>query len=323
MENFKTVILDGLTASQDDLNWDALKALGDVEVFDRTPRELIIERAENADAVLTNKVPLYAEQLALLPKLKYVGVLATGYNNVDIEEAARRKIPVTNIPAYGTDSVAQLVFAHILNIANGVWACADSVSRGGWSRSIDITYRVVPQVELAGLRLGVIGYGTIGRKVAQIGLAFGMKISAFSPSRGTSGRDGAVEFKSVDEIFAESDIISLNCPLTDKTRNIIDAAAIAKMKRGVWIINTGRGPLIDEAALAAALDTGRVGAAGLDVLSREPPKDGNPLIGAKNCFITPHIAWTTSAARRRLMEIAFENLKAWKNGAPQNTVNKI
>ena len=316
----KIAVLDGFTTVGHDLNWDAFKQYADIVVFDRTPKEKIIERASDADAVFTNKVPLFKEQLDALPKLRYIGVLATGYNNVDVRLAAERGIVVTNIPQYGTDSVAQAVFAHILNISNRVAVHAEAVRSGVWCKSADVCFRLTEQVELAGKTLGIIGFGAIGRKVARIAEAFSMNVLAFAPSREIGEFYGAARICPVDEIFASSDIVSLNCPLNEKTAKIITAQSLSKFKRGAWLINPGRGGLIDENALADALNSGRVAFAGLDVLSVEPPAGGNPLLGLSNCFITPHNAWTTTEARRRLLGICLENFKAWCSASPINTV---
>ncbi len=315
----KIVVMDGKTAAMDDLGWSDFEKLGELVVYGNTPKDKIVERAAGADAVLTNKVPFFAEQFSALPRLRYVGVLATGYNNVDLKEAASRGVEVTNVPSYGTDSVAQEVFAHILNISNRVQTHAEAVNRGEWRDSM--CFCLTPQVELAGKSIGILGFGKIGRKVAEIASAFGMKVVAFSPSRKAGLSEGAVRFVSRDDLFETSDIISLNCLLSSETEKIINAKNLSKMRRGVWIINTGRGRLIDEEALADALKSGKVGAAGLDVLSSEPPSKGNPLIGIPNCFITPHNAWTTFEARRRLLRIAFENLSEWASGlAPKNSI---
>ena len=321
MKKIRIAILDAYTTVRDDLDWSPLEKFGTVYSFDRTPPELIVERARSADAVLVNKVPMFAEQLGGLPNLKYVGVLATGYNNVDLKFARSRGIPVSNAPGYGTDSVAQAVFAHILNISNRVQAHSEAVERGEWARSRDVCFCLSATVELSGKTLGVFGYGAIGRRVAEIGAAFGMRALAFSPSRAAGTRDAVAEFVSAGELFSRSDIISLNCPLNDATAGIVCAQTIAKMRRGVWIINAGRGGLVDEGALAEALERGVVGAAGLDVLCEEPPVSGSPLIGAPNCFITPHNAWATREARARLIEIAAENIASWLEGRPRNIVN--
>ena len=316
----KLVVLDGYTAVFDDLDWRAFDAIADAEVYQRTPPDKIIERAANADAVFTNKVPLFRGQLDALPKLKYIGVLATGYNNVDIPLARSRGITVTNIPSYGTESVAQQVFAHILNMANRVADHAASVRAGAWCSSKDICYCLTRQTELSGLTLGIVGYGAIGRAAARIGAAFGMKVLACRRSGKIGEIDGCAQIASLGDVLAKSDIVSLNCPLNEKTDKIINAQTIAKMKRGAWLVNTGRGGLVDEPALAAALKSGQIAFAGVDVLSSEPPKPDNPLLGLENCFITPHNAWTTTAARRRLLKICFDNFAAWLAGSPINTV---
>ena len=320
MKSLKIAILDGYTSTMGQLDWRVLEKFGTVETYDRTPKDKIAERAAGAQVVLTNKVPMFAEQIDALPDLKYIGVLATGYNNVDLAAAKKRGIAVTNIAGYSTDSVAQMVFAHILNFAGKVEQHAQSVEAGDWAKSKDICYCLSPLAELANKTLGIFGYGTIGRKVAQIGAAFGMKIIAHSPSRKAGTSDALADFVERDELFGKSDIISLNCILNDTTKEIIRAENIAKCRRGAWIINTGRGGLINERDLADALESGQIGAAGLDVLSVEPPVNGNPLIGAKNCRITPHIAWTTKEARERLIQIAADNLQSWLNGGDKNRI---
>lgn len=320
MSNFKIAVLDGFSVSQGDLDWGVLKDMGDVAVFDRTSDAEKISRAADADAVLTNKVAFSGGDFNRLPRLKYVGVLATGYNNIDVESAKSRSIAVTNVPSYCSDSVAQLAFAHILNIANSVSETSAAIRAGAWGASPDFFYCPRGQIELAGKSLGVVGYGSVGRRVAEIAAAFGMKVSAFSPSRKAGGRDGAVSFKTLDEIFSGSDVISLNCVLNENTRNMVDAASIAKMKDGVWIVNTGRGQLVDEADLARALESGKVGAAAADVLSKEPPDADNPLLKAPNFHITGHVAWISRSSRARLLNAAAENLRAWLDGKPVNLV---
>lgn len=329
----KIVQLDGYAANPGDLDW---KPWNEIETadgercvfteYDRTEPELVVERAKDADIIIINKVLITSDIMAQLPQLKYIGVLATGYNVVDIAAARRRGIIVTNIPAYSTASVAQCVFAHILNITNAVELHSQSVRNGDWGRCPDFTYTLSPQTELAGRTIGIIGYGNTGRAVAEIAHAFGMKVM-LAPSLRKSGakRKGLPEYveeaESLERFFAESDIVSLHCPLTDSTRHIINRSTIALMKPSAIVINTGRGPLVDEAALAEALNSGRIAAAGVDVLEEEPPVDGSPLIEARNCHITPHIAWATQAARQRLFNIAVENVKAFLNGAPQNVVS--
>ncbi len=319
MSNFKIVVTDGFSVALDDLNWDALKLLGDVEVFDRTLPSEKISRCADADAVLSNKVVFGETEFVALPKLKYIGVLATGYNNIDIAAASAHSVRVTNIPAYGVDSVAQLVFAHLLNISNSVETCALEIRAGAWSKSPDFCFCPRPQVELAGKSIGIIGYGAIGKTVARIASAFGMKVSAYSPSK-QSGSDAFAEFKPLEQVLESSDIISLNCPLNDATLNMINSNSIAKMKRGVWIINTGRGPLVDEQAMAKALCNGEVGAYATDVLSVEPARADNPLLNAPNCTLSGHMAWMTREARTRLMNIAIDNLRAFKNGDIKNAI---
>lgn len=315
----KIVILDGYTLNPGDLSWDEIRKLGECTVYDRTPPEKILERASKAAAIFTNKVVIGRDIIKQLPDLKFIGVLATGYNVVDLQAAAEAGILVANIPAYSTASVAQMVFSHILNIAQNVSKHAKSVKDGDWTNSIDFTYHLTPQTELAGKTLGIIGFGQIGQAVARVGLAFGMKILFQNRSKKETNAD----FRQVDldTLLAESDFISLNCPLTDENAGFINKSTIGKMKKSAILINTGRGALINEKDLADALNSGRIAGAGLDVLSTEPPKAENPLLAAKNCYITPHIAWATKEARQRLMQIAAQNLKAFINGTPQNIVN--
>jgi glycerate dehydrogenase len=315
----KIVILDGHTLNPGDLSWDEIRKLGECTVYDRTPPEKILERASKAAAIFTNKVVIGRDIIKQLPDLKFIGVLATGYNVVDLQAAAEADILVANIPAYSTASVAQMVFSHILNIAQNVSKHAKSVKDGDWTNSIDFTYHLTPQTELAGKTLGIIGFGQIGQAVARVGLAFGMKILFQNRSKKETNAD----FRQVDlyTLLAESDFISLNSPLTDENAGFINKSTIGKMKKSAILINTGRGALINEKDLADALNSGRIAGAGLDVLSTEPPKAENPLLAAKNCYITPHIAWATKEARQRLMQIAAQNLKAFINGTPQNIVN--
>lgn len=315
----KIVVLDGFVLNPGDLSWDGLKKLGDCTIYERTAPELTIERSKDAEAVFTNKVILSKDIIEMLTKLKYIGVMATGYNVVDVEAAKQSGIVVTNIPAYSTDSVAQMVFSHILHFTQNVSVHAESVSSGEWTNSIDFSYQKTPQTELAGKTLGIIGFGQIGQAVAKIGLAFNMKVIFNNRSKKNTG----VEAKQVDlnTLLSESDFISINCPLNSENAGFINKHTIEQMKPTAFLINTGRGPLINEKDLANALNAGRIAGAGLDVLSIEPPEAGNPLIKAKNCFITPHIAWATREARSRLMYIASENIMAFLNGTPQNVVN--
>lgn len=322
----KIVVLDGYALNPGDLSWDELRALGEVSVFDRTPVEQIVERAAGAHAVLTNKTVLTAATLAALPELRYIGVLATGYNVVDVEAAARQGIAVTNVPAYGAASVAQLVFALLLEMCSQVGHHARLVREGAWTRSPDFAFWDRPLIELEGLTLGIVGFGGIGRKVAALGRVFGMEILAHTrhPEKYRGQAAGAgVEFVELDELFARADVVSLHCPLTAQTERLVNARRLALMKPSARIINTGRGALVDESALAAALNDGRLAGAGLDVLSQEPPTADNPLLRAQNCFITPHVAWATGAARSRLLSGAVANLRDFLAGDPCNVVNGV
>lgn len=314
----KIVILDGYTLNPGDLNWDGIKQLGNCTVFERTPPELTIERAAEAEIAITNKVVFDEKTISQLPQLKYIGVLATGYNVVDTVAAKKAGIVVTNIPAYSTASVAQMVFSHILNFVQNVSVHAKSVSDGEWAASKDFAYRKTPQTELAGKTLGIIGFGQIGQSVAKIGLAFGMKIIYNNRSQKKTGLE-AIQVD-LENLLAESDFISINCPLTPENTGFINKSTLGKMKQTVFLINTGRGPLINEQDLADALNSGRIAGAGLDVLSVEPPLPDNPLPQSRNCYITPHIAWATFEARERLMNIATENVIAFINGRPLNSV---
>jgi glycerate dehydrogenase len=320
----KIVVLDGYTLNPGDLNWQALEVLGDYTVYERTPKELLIERAAGAEIVLTNKVVLGAEQLAQLPQLRYIGVLATGYNVVDVEAARQRNVTVTNVPAYSTASVAQMVFALLLELSQQVGHHARLVREGRWTAAVDFCFWDRPLVELDGLTLGIVGFGAIGRRVARLARAFGMEVLVHTahPEKYRETAEGReARFVGLDELFRASDAISLHCPLTEETRALVDARRLDLMKPTAFLLNTGRGPLVDEAALAAALNAGRIAGAGLDVLSAEPPPVGNPLLQAANCCITPHIAWATRAARQRLMTTVVENLRAYLTGAPQNVVS--
>ena len=315
----KLIVLDGHATNPGDLSWSAFHALTDCHVHDRTSPHEIIARAQDAELILTNKTPITADTLARLPALRYIGVLATGTNVVDLPAARARGICVTNIPGYGTRSVAQHTLALILEATNHVGLHAADVRDGAWSRSPDWCYWQKPLVELDGLTLGIIGYGSIGRQVAALARAFGMNIVATSRSASARTEDG-VTFLPLDRLLAESDIVSLHCPLTDDTRHLINAATLARMKPTALLINTSRGPLINEADLADALRHNRIAGAALDVLSAEPPHPDNPLLTAPNCLITPHQAWATRAARTRLLETAAANLRAFLAGHPQNQV---
>ena len=317
----KIVILDGYAANPGDLSWDELKALGECEIYDRTQSSQVLERAAGAEVVLTNKTNLRAEQLAALPQLKYIGVMATGYNVVDTEAARQRGILVSNIPAYSTNSVAQLVFAHLLNIAQQVQHHNEAVHNGRWNQSPDFCFWDMPLLELHGLKMGIVGLGHTGLATARIALGFGMEVYAYT-SKSPLQLQAEIHKMELDELFRQCDVISLHCPLTDSTRHLVNAERLATMKPTAILINTARGPLVDEAALAAALNAGTIAAAGVDVLSEEPARADNPLLAAKNCYITPHIAWGSSAARQRLMQILVENVKSYMDGKPINIVNK-
>ncbi len=316
----KIVVLDGYTLNPGDLSWKELDELGEVAIFDRTPAHKVLERAAGAGILLTNKTALNASVLSRLPELRYIGVLATGYNVVDIDAARKGGIAVTNVPAYGIDSVAQMCFAHILNLTNRVAGHAAGVSRGQWCKAADFCYWEHPLIELAGKTLSIIGYGDIGRAVARLALAFGMQVLIHTRTPPDRLPEGMVAVD-LDRAFAEADIISLHCPLTEATEKLVDAERLGRMKPGAFLINTSRGPLLDEDAVAEALNSGRLAGAGLDVLSAEPAGRNNPLLSAKNCFITPHIAWATREARSRLFAIAAENIQAFLQGAPKNRVS--
>jgi glycerate dehydrogenase len=315
----KIVVLDGYVLNPGDLSWEGIKKMGDCTIYDRTLPELTLERAKEAQVLITNKVVLNQEVIDKLPKLKYIGVLATGYNVVDVGAAKDKGVVVTNIPAYSTASVAQMVFSHILNFAQNVGIHARSVANGEWAKSIDFAYWKTPQTELAGKTLGIIGFGQIGQAVAKIGLAFGMKVIYNNRSQKETPLD-AVQVE-LDKLLRESDFVSINCPLTDDNAGFINNKSISLMKPTAFLVNTGRGQLINEKDLADALNSGKIAGAGLDVLSVEPAKSDNPLPKAKNCYITPHIAWATYEARKRLMEIATTNLKAFIDGLPVNVVS--
>jgi glycerate dehydrogenase len=312
--------LDGYTLNPGDLSWGRLEALGECVVYERTAPEDIIERAGDAEIVLTNKTILSANIIRRLPRLKYIGVLATGYNVVDVEAAGQRGIPVTNVPSYGTLSVAQMVFAHLLNLTQHVAHHARTVRDGRWAACPDFCYWDMPLLELAGMTLGIVGFGRIGRAVAGLARALGMKVIVYDVIVPAEMPEGC-RMAELDEVFREADVLSLHCPLTPRTEKIVNAERLSSMKPTAFLINTSRGPLIDEPALAQALNAGRLAGAGLDVLSTEPPAADNPLLTAKNCYITPHIAWATRSARERLLNIAMDNVAAFVAGRPQNVVN--
>lgn len=316
----KIVVLDGYCINPGDLTWDRLHALGDAKVHDRTEPSQLLERCAGAAAVLVGKLSLTREVIAALPDLRYIGVLATGYNTVDTAAARERGIVVTNIPTYGTESVAQHTIALLLEIANRVAEHAASVERGDWSHSADWSYTVAPLRELAGKTMGIVGFGRIGQQTARIAAALGMQILAYDHHMHEGPDDFAFRWYSLRGLLEESDVVSLHCPLVAETKGIVNAQTLKRMKRGAILLNTSRGGLVEEAALADALHRGHLAAAGLDVLMEEPPLSGSPLLMAKNCWITPHIAWATKEARARLLAVAVENLKMWIEGQPQNVV---
>ena len=314
----KIVVLDGYTLNPGDMSWDELKGLGECVVHDRTAPDKLLERAKGAQVLLTNKVVLDRETMGQLPELAYIGVLATGYNVVDVEAARDRGIVVTNVPAYSTDSVAQIVFALLLELVSGVGRHDEAVHMGKWSRSPDFSFCEISMIELAGLTMGIVGFGEIGRVVARIAEAFNMKVIVHTR---TSGKGDGIIYVDLDTVFAESDVISLHCPLTPETQGLVNSDRLRRMKESGILINTSRGPVVDEAALADALNTGEIAGAAVDVLSVEPPPEDTPLLGARNCIITPHIAWATLAARNRLMDTVVGNVKAWMEGRPGNIVS--
>jgi glycerate dehydrogenase len=318
----KITVLDGFTTNPGDLSWDELGRLGDLTVYDRTPPELTLERSAGSEILLTNKTVLTDHILRSLPALRYVGVMATGYNVINTAEASRLGITVTNIPAYSTNSVAQLTFALILELSFHVRRHSDSVMQGKWSGSVDFTFRDYPLTELAGKTIGIIGFGTIGRKVCEISTAFGMKVLASSRSRKDAPECSGFEWAETEELLSRSDIVSIHCPLTPETSGMINMSRLRMMKKNAFLINTSRGPIIVEKDLADALNEGTIAGAGLDVMTSEPPARDNPLLKAKNCIITPHIAWATIEARRRLMDQAAKNVKAFLAGKPVNVVSR-
>ena len=316
----KIVILDGYTANPGDLSWGSLKELGEVTVYERTRREEIAGRAADADIVLTNKVVMDREMMALLPRLKYIGVLATGYNVVDIEAAREKDIIVTNVPAYSTESVAQTVFAHLLTVTNRTEHYAEQNRQGRWAENRDFCYWDTELTELAGKTMGIVGLGHIGRRVAEIALAFGMQVKAMT-SKKAEELPAGIQKAELQSLLASADVVSLHCPLTEGTKHLIHRETLRLMKPSAILINTGRGPLVDDEALAEALNEGRLRAYCADVVTEEPPKADHPLLHAPNAFITPHIAWATVEARKRLLQTAIGNVEAFVNGHPVNVVS--
>ena len=317
----KIVVLDGYAANPGDLSWEGMKVLGECTIYDRTAPEEVLERAAGAEAILTNKVIINADHMAALPELKYIGVLATGYNVVDTAAAKERGIVVTNIPSYSTASVAQMVFAHILNITQQVQHHSEEVHKGRWANNKDFCFWDTPLMELQEKKIGLVGLGNTGYTTARVAIGFGMQVYALT-SKSHFQLPPEIKKMDLDQLFGECDIISLHCPLTPETREMVNARRLGMMKPTAILINTGRGPLINERDLADALNNGKIYAAGVDVLSTEPPCADNPLLTAKNCYITPHIAWATIEARERLMNIAISNLQAYIAGKPENIVNK-
>lgn len=318
----KIVVLDGYTENPGDLSWEGLERFGELTVYDRTPADQIDRRMQGAEVVYTNKTPISKETIEVCPDLKFIGVLATGYNVVDVNAAKEKGIPVTNIPTYGTDAVAQYAIALFLELCHHVGEHSQCVKQGDWTNNQDWCFWNYPLIELAGKTIGIIGYGRIGQKTGQIAQALGMKVLAHDACQNPALVSDTMRYAELDEVFAEADAISLHCPLFPSTEGIINKASIEKMKDGVMIVNTSRGPLIVEEDLRDALNSGKVGGAACDVVSTEPIKMDNPLLQAKNMIITPHIAWAPKESRQRLMDIAADNLKAYSDGNPINVVNK-
>jgi glycerate dehydrogenase len=330
----KIVVLDGYTLNPGDLSWKGLQALGTCEIYERSTPAEVFERAARAEIVLVNKVVLNRETISTLPHLRYIGVTATGYNIVDVTAARERSIPVTNVPSYGTKSVAQMTMALLLELTQRVGHHAQTVREGRWTTSPDFCYWDYPLLELDGLTMGIVGLGRIGRAVAELATAFGMRVLAHTRSqaglnagelRGEDTKEisprSPFEMVDFEALFRQSDVVSLHCPLTPETKNLINAQRLSLMKRSAFLLNTSRGALIDEAALAEALNSNQIAGAGLDVLATEPPPADHPLLRARNCLVTPHIAWATRAARARLLDIGIANVKAFLAGQPQNVVN--
>ena len=318
----RIVVLDGYTLNPGDLTWSEFESLGECVVYDRTSEDDRVIRSTGADILLTNKTVLSGEVISQLPDLKYIGVLATGYNVVDTDAAMERGIPVTNVPEYGTHSVVQMVFAHLLNLCHHVAEHSTSVRQGAWSKSQDFCFWEYPLVELSGRTMGLVGLGRIGSVVAAVALAFGMKVLAYDPAIDTREQNGVI-ITDLKTHFRDSDVVSLHCPLTEHNQGLVNEELLGLIKQSAFIINTSRGPLIEESALTMALNNGIIAGAGLDVLPAEPPAAESPLLLARNCYITPHIAWATLGARRRLMKTAFKNMEAFVNGSRINVVNGI
>ena len=316
----KIVNLDGYALNSGDLSWDCIRQFGDLTVYDRTPDELIVERIGDAEIILLNKTPITAATLHACPSVKLICVLATGYNVVDCVAAKARNVPVCNVPAYGTAAVAQFTFALLLELCHAVGHHSNAVHAGKWCESKDFCFWDTPQMELAGKTIGIIGFGRIGRAVGSIAKAFGMKVLAYNRSRHPDG-EAIADYVDLDTLFAQSNVVSLHCPLTPETQNLINADSIAKMKDGAILLNTARGPAINEQAVADALLSGKLKGAALDVISKEPMEKTNPLLGAPNCIITPHMAWAPIESRQRILDCTERSIRAFLNGAPINTVN--
>ena len=317
----KIVVLDGYALNPGDLSWNQIKERGELDVFDRTPADKVFDRAKDAEIILTNKTPVSAEVINKILSLKYIGVLATGYNIVDVEAAKKKGVLVTNVPGYGTNSVVQLTFALLLELCEHVQRHSDAVMEGKWSRSADWSFWDFPLVELAGKTLGIIGFGNIGQQVADVATAFGMQVMAQSRTQTDQSQRKNFRWGSLDEILRTSDVISIHCPLTPETKGLINKNSLQQMKPSAFLLNTSRGPIVVDEDLADALNKNVIAGAGIDVLSVEPPPIDNPLLKSKNCLITPHIAWATREARERLMNSVVENISGFISGRPINVVN--
>lgn len=315
----KIVVLDGYATNPGDLSWDGLAECGELVVYDRTPAELTLERAAGATVLISNKAILGAQEIAALPELRYIGLQSTGANVIDLEAARRHGVVVSNVPAYSMSSVAQLAFALLLELARGVGRHAERVRQGAWTNCVDFTFQETPQVELTNKVFGVVGFGDIGRQAARIAAAFGMRVLVHTRTPAPATYPD-VSFVELDQLLNESDVVSLHCTLTPETELLMNSERLAMMKASAYLINTSRGLLIDEAALAEALNIGTIAGAGLDVLSQEPPPADNPLLKAPNCYVTPHLAWATLAARQRLITVVVDNVRAFLDGRPQNQV---
>jgi glycerate dehydrogenase len=318
--DMRITLLDGYTLNPGDLSWDPLKQFGECRIYDRTPPEDVVPHASGSEIVLTNKTVVSRASIEKLQHLRYIGVLATGYNIVDVSAARERKITVTNVPGYASSSVAQMVFTHLLNLTQGLGRHTQSVRQGKWAASKDFCFWETPLIELAGMTMGIVGYGQIGRATAQLAKAFGMHVFVVDRPGKTLPVEQEIRQVSLTDLFRLSDVVSLHCPLTPETKGFVNDELLSVMKPSAFLINTSRGPLIDEPALARALNEGRLAGAGLDVLSAEPPPPDHPLVLARNCFITPHIAWATREARARLIAVVISNIEAFLAGRPQNCV---